>query len=554
MSTANLSDKIAQIAEAINVEDYTQASVLCNELQTIAPGHPQLFYFQGAIAAGLGELAPAAEYMQQALSIGPSDWPEVHHHLGLIYQNLRLQPLALSHLRQAQGFDELARLTALIECSLDVGAMREALTYMQEALTIDPQNALIQNYMLFALPAVPGLTDQQRKQLYVNWAQTYYDHYSMGKSYKNSKNTERKLKIGYVSSDFRQHAAANDLFPLYKYKNKDEFEIYSYSSHPKGDALTDWFRAHSDSWCDVYDLSGVELTEQIQQDGIDILVDCSGHTAGNRLRALSLKPAPIQVSAFGFVFTTGMKAFDYQFSDEIATPPHRVNNFTEKLIHLTSQIHWAPLTAEIRNLPQAEPPCMSQPYITFGSGNGSYKHNDYVLKIWAAILRQVPHSRIHFKHNRFGDEGVQQYFIHALSQEGIDAERILFSGTTPALEHLLFYNTIDIALDPFPYTGGMTTCETLFMGTPIIALDGDGIRTSQSLLTLVGAPELIAKSPEEYVFKAIALARNPQKIQEYKQNLRKQMERSAIMHGRNFTGEVERAYREIWKLHCSSPN
>lgn len=548
---SQLTEIIHKIAQSINQEAYSQASEDCKELERIAPEHPQLFYFRGAIASSSGYFSEAIDYFEQALKLGPTVWPEVHYYLAKVYYQQGLHHLALEHFKECQGYNEPARSLDIARTYFDIGFTNQGYKYLMRVLEQNPKHADAQSNLFFYLPSIPGISDFERKKVYVKWAENYYNQYSVSPpSYNNSLDPHRRLRIGYISSDFNLHAVANDLYPLYQFRDNEQFEIFSYCNNMVTDEVTDNFRRRSDHWREVHDLSAYELAEQIRQDQIDILVDCNGHTAGNRLRALSLKPAPIQISGFGFVFTTGMNAFDYQFSDKIATPPNRVQNFTETLIHLSSQIHWAPFTLDINNLILKPSPVLSNGFVTFGSGNGSFKHNEYVVKLWASILRQVPKSVLHLKHKNFGKKGVQHCFKLAFAEEGIDSSRLIFSGATNMEEHMLFYNEIDIALDPFPYTGGMTTCETLFMGTPIIALDGDGIRTSQSLLTLVGSPELIAKSPEEYVFKAITLARNPQRIQEYKQSLRKQMESSAIMHSRNFTQEIERAYRYVWEQWC----
>jgi protein O-GlcNAc transferase len=547
---SQLNEVIFKIAQAINEEDYPRASEGCLELQNISPEHPQFYYFQGAIASSSGDFSDAINYYKQALLKGPTDWPEVHYYLAKVYYRQGQHHLALQHFKHSQGYNEPSRSLEIAHLYFDVGLVKQAYKYLTRVLEMNPEHADAQTLLFFYLPSIPGISDADRKKIYTGWAERYYNKNSFNIKHLNDPSSDRRLRIGYISSDFRLHAAANNLFPLYELRDREKFEVFSYFNNYRHDEITAKFRQLSDHWCETHLLSGQELAEKIRQDKIDILVDCNGHTADNRLRALSLKPAPIQISAFGFVFTTGMRAFDYQFSDEIATPPSRAQNFTETMIHLSSQIHWRPLSSDEANLPLEPSPYLRNGFITFGSGNASFKHNEYVVKLWASILRQVPHSLLHLKHKNFEEEGVQVCFRQVFAQEGIDPARMIFSGKTSREEHMRFYNEIDIALDPFPYTGGMTTCETLYMGVPIIALDGDGIRTSQSLLTLTGVSELIANTAEEYIFKAISLARNPQRIQEYKQTLRAKMLQSPIMNGTNFTKEVESAYRKVWEIWC----
>jgi protein O-GlcNAc transferase len=556
-ATEELATQIARIATAINSENYVDAQTFCSELAQLAPEHPQLHYFQGAIASGLGQLDDAILHMEKALELSPDDWKEPCFYLGQLYRRKGQQQKAIEYLGQATQYrpDNPEAWFELSQCYLDVGQLQTAYPLLQEALARDPDNAHYQDTFLFYTTAMPSLQDTQRKQLFQRWGRYFADPLTPSNPvYANSPVTHRKLRIGYVSADFRHHAAAHNLKALFQNHDHERFEIYAYVLNMMPDKMTDWFQNQSDYWREIQHLNQSELANLIRTEQIDILVDCSGHSSGNRLLAFAHKPAPIQISAFGFIFTTGMKAMDYQVSDPVSTPAHRFSPYVETILHLPTQIFWEPLTPSIAEMPIALPPHTQNGYITFGSANGSFKHNEYVIKLWAAILKQVPQSRLHFKHMRFGDVGVQALFRQAFQKEGIAVERILFTGHTSTLEHIEFQQQIDIALDPFPYTGCMTLCETSYMGVPTIALDGDGIRTSQSLLTLMGAPELIAKTPEEYVFKAVALAKNPQRIADYRSRLRSQMQASPIMDAPAFARSMEAAYRMVWEKWCLSQN
>jgi predicted O-linked N-acetylglucosamine transferase (SPINDLY family) len=430
----------------------------------------------------------------------------------------------------------------------DLGLSRRGHRCLLKALEIAPDNPGHQMALLFYLPATAGLTDAQRLTFCRQWAARYMDPLQIT-AQASLDMTERPLRIGYVSADFKLHAAANDLIPLFQFHRRSEFTIYAYAhmAPDAADDITRWFREQSDVWRDVYTLDDEALVAQIRADAIDVLVDCSGFSGGNRLPVFARKPAPIQISAFGFVFTTGMRAIDYQFSDAVATPVARQSHFSERMIHLGSQINWAPLTEQIAALEVGEPPSRQRGYITFGSGNAAFKHNEAVFPVWAEILKRVPHSRLHFKHRRFEDRGVQASFRQAFAKLGVDPARLDFTGFGSVVGQMEFYQTIDIALDPFPYTGGMTTCELLFMGVPVVALNGDGVRTSPSLLTLVGASELLASSPAAYVQIAVALAENPERLQHYRQTLRAQLDQSPMMDAPGFVAQVEHAYRTVWR-------
>lgn len=552
-SRESIAEIVAQTATAINSENYAEALLCCEAFAKMSPQHPQLYFFRGVIASSTGDFDTAIVHIEKAVQlVSPTYWAEPHLYLGKIYRNLGRQREAIEHFAKVihHDSDNADIWYTLACCYFECGMLQVGYPFLQEALARDPENIEYQNTLLFHLPAMPGFTDSQRVQLFRQWAHHYADPLtSTNTQFDNPREPSRKLRIGYVSGDFRHHAAAFNLKPLFEYHNRKEFEIYAYSVSKHADMLTKDYQTLADVWHDVDDLSAVELANLIRSDKIDILVDCSGHTAGNRLRSFAYKPAPVQISAFGFIFTTGMKAIDYQISDEIATPPEREHLFIERLLHLPTQLCWEYL-GDPDELPVNELPYVKNGYVTFGSANGSFKHNEYVVKLWAAILKQVPRSKLHLKHFNFGDIGVQEMFVKSFQREGIPSDRILFTGKTSSYEHMAFQQNIDVALDPFPYTGGMTTCETLYMGVPVIALDGDGIRTSQSILTLAGVPELVAKTPEEYVFKAVTLARNPQRMRDYRQSLRERMTKSPIMNGAAFSASVEAAYRIIWEKWC----
>ncbi len=500
-------------------------------------------------------LPEAQDYAERACHLHGDPWPEAHALLGKIYGKQSLIPQALESLKKAleQGWDESITHLAYGRLLMDLGDMRTAHKHLFRAWEKDSDAIELGTNLLFATMATPGMTDVHRANLFRAWAAQVTDPLKPEVlSYPNTPDPNKRLRIGYVSADLRYHAAVNPIYPLLRFGNRDAFDIYVYSQvrDKDKDEITSVLAESVTHWVDAQNMSDRELVRRIRQDRIDILVDCSGHTQGNRLTVFAYKPAPIQISAFGFIFTTGMKAMDYQFSDTTATPPFREPLYTERLIQLTTQIHWRPIMPSLEELDVQPPPCEENGYITFGSGNGTFKHNDEVIALWAAILKHVPNSRLHFKHLMFGDLWLQKCFRQAFSQLGVEPERILFSGATKPLEHFQFYNTIDIALDPFPYTGGMTTCETLYMGVPVIALNSDGIRTSQSLLAVAGVSELIAANKDEYGRKAIQLARSPQALSQYRQTLRSKLMNSPIANTRAFIWEIEQAYRHVWRLWC----
>lgn len=551
-----LSNDLVVLNKLIDEKQFKAAHDKLQLLLRMSPIQPALLLLAARYFYAQRELDKALDYAQQALLLGVDPMAECHVLLGKIYGRQKLFTQSLLHFQKAieQGNDEAMTYFSYGRMLLDLGEMKLAHKYLFKAWQKDDSLPELATNLLFATMLTPGLTDTQRAAFFHDYARRFIEPDLISNwTHTNHRDPNKKLRVGYVSSDLRYHAAVNPIYPLLRFFNKDAFEVVAYSQldPQKHDPVTETLSASVDKWVGIAHLSDKQVAKCIRQDKIDILVDCNGYTQGHRLGIFALKPAPIQVSAFGFIFTTGMQSIDYQFSDVIATPPEREVLYTERLIHLSSQIHWRPLLPEIEALSvREEPPFKANGYITFGSGNATCKHNEQVIALWAAIMRSVPNSKIYFKHVLFGEAHIQAHFRAKFAKYGVTEDRLLFAGQTSPIDHMRFYNEIDIALDPFPYTGGMTTCETLYMGVPVIALDGDGIRTSQSLLTVTGISELIAANLEEYGRKAIALASQRDTLLHYHQQLRSQLLSSPIANTGAFVWEVEQAYRHIWQLWC----
>lgn len=357
----------------------------------------------------------------------------------------------------------------------------------------------------------------------------------------------RRLRIGYVSPDFRQHPVAYFLEAVLAHHNATQFEIFCYSDVASPDAVTARLRALSHQWRDIHGLSDEGLYTQIRQDGIDILVDLAGHTDRNRLFVFARKPAPVQISWIGYFNTTGLRAMDYFISDVYSSPPEISQLYTEKLVRLphTRFCYHPPECAP----PVAPPPAEHNGFVTFGCFNNLAKLNDEVIATWAQILNTLPTSRIVLKALALGDDAVQARYWKLFASHGIADERVVFSGFSPHAEMLGQYGDIDIALDPFPFTGGLTSCEALWMGVPLITLAGETLvsRQSASLLMNLDLPELIANSPQHYVEVAVELARNPSRRLFLRNSLRAQMKTSPLCDANGFTQDLEQIFLDTYR-------
>jgi predicted O-linked N-acetylglucosamine transferase (SPINDLY family) len=360
------------------------------------------------------------------------------------------------------------------------------------------------------------------------------------------KNTNYRLRIGYVSADFKEHSVAFFFEPLLKNHCSNVVETFCYYNDRVIDTTTKRLMATCDHWRSIYGLTDQNVVNLIRNDKIDILVDLSGHTAGNRLLVFVQKPSPVQVTWLGYPNTTGLSSVDYRFTDIISDPVGDVDNlYSETLIRLPNGFlcYQGNKNILVDNvLPQSR-----HEQITFGSFNNVSKITPIVIKTWSKILHAVPTSRLILKLPTL-DTDTNKY--HELFiKEGISKERIEFYQRSPSFEeHLNLYNIIDICLDPFPYNGATTTCEALWMGVPVITLLGNCHvgRVGASILTNIGLTDFIANDINNYIKLAVDMSNNTKYLKEIRRNLREQMQKAPLCNAPSFASDVERAYQNIW--------
>ncbi len=353
--------------------------------------------------------------------------------------------------------------------------------------------------------------------------------------------SHEKIRIGFVSADFHFHAVSNWSWTLLTRLDKNIFDVCLYSSDEKSDVVTEHLRASADTRRDVKNFSDEQLAELIRADETDILFDLSGHTQGNRLRAAAYRPASVQVCGVGYMNSTGLDCFDYFLSDETCAGDE--NFFTEKFIKLPhSHICYEPST---RFKSAAPPPCMKNNFVTFGSFNGYYKMTNSILRAWKKILDAVPDSRLIIKGKLFNTEDGKIFAGERLKSFGFDVSRVEMRPF--AVNWLAEYDDVDIALDTFPYTGGVTTCEALYMGVPVVSLYGQrhGSRFGLSILKNVGLEELAVDSYEEYIARAVMLANDWELLTLLKKNLRPMMDKSPLMNSQLYLREIQAAFVKI---------
>ncbi|AFZ58969.1 methyltransferase FkbM family [Anabaena cylindrica PCC 7122] len=434
------------------------------------------------------------------------------------------------------------------------GKLSECISLLNEALKINPNNPKLHSCFLFNLSSLISFTPQQildstqlwyEQQVVNQWLPTLTTN-------RNDKTPHRRLRIGYISPDFRRHSVSTFIKPIFQHHDRTQVEVFCYGEVNEPDAITDEIIDICDAWRSTVGLSDLQVAELIQTDHIDILVDLAGHTANNRMIVLGIKPAPIQTTYLGYFATTGLPTIDYWITDEVLHPHDTQEKTSETIWRLPRcYVGYEPL----KNAPEVtELPCKKTGIFTFSSFNNLRKLTPETFALWIEILKAVPNSRLVLKcassdvFSPLIAEKIQTPFV----EQGIDPKRIfLYGGYAADEDHLNLYNQVDLHLDSLPYTGCTTTCEALWMGVPTITVAGTRKmeRMSASILHSVGLDDCIAYSAVEYVEKAIALARNPDYLQSLRSTMRERVQHSPLLDVKNMTSTLEAAYRQMWQIY-----
>ena len=520
-----------------------EAEELVEKVLRIQPRHPRARMVQAGLAAlefRLDDEIPLLadlieELTYKAKVLGEEDLSYTIYH---------------QMLRRARGW--LA--DALYLAGEAKGAAHELLMSSRLADESDEAAELYSKYLFMRNYRYLGAKDGRLKA-------AVYDGMNVVRPYAHdnvSRSLQKKLRIGYISPDFREHSVSYFLPPLLRHFDGEQFIVFCYATG-RSDAVTERLRTRRVTWRDLRGRPPRTAARLIAEDKIDILVDLSGHSQDNTLPIMAYRPAPVQISGIGYINTTGMSAIDYFLSDEICIPKGDAAaeiGFTEQILRLPHS-HLCYVPEEIRAMPEAgyEPPLRKNGYITFGSFNNFAKVTDEILLLWRGILEAVRGSKLVIKGKIASIDSGIHFAKKRLSILNYDLGRVEFRPYSP--DYLEQYRDIDIALDTAPYNGGLTTCEALYMGVPVISLRGrtHGSRFGASILTNAGVRELIVENDINYVRRAVQLAESPKLLEAYHMGLRANMKRSPLMDTQGYMNELESAYREIWEKFCrTSPS
>ncbi|KZD21721.1 tetratricopeptide repeat protein [Tardiphaga robiniae] len=438
-------------------------------------------------------------------------------------------------------------LSQLGQCHAFLGDIEAANACIDRALALKPYAEAALSNRIYMLDFIEGAGFEQHWAARSEWWRQIGAKIAVERTllHDNARDSDKRIVVGYVSGDFRQHSAAFAFRPVLRNHDKSRFEVVCYSVSAHQDAVTETFKACADRWRDVSQMSDGELAEQVKADGVDILVDLSGHSFGNRLRSFSLKPAPVQVTAWGHATGTGLQTMDYLFSDPVAIPDHARHLHAEKIADLPCLIivEEPPAGLHSAALPRA-----TNGYTTYGIFNRITKFSDAAIALWARILDADPTSRLLIKDTALDDARVQATLLGRFTAQGVAADRITLLGATSREEHLAAYASVDVGLDTFPQGGGVSTWEALYMGVPVVAKLGIavGSRLSGAILSAVGLNDWVVDDDEAYI--ARALGATLDELADIRARLPDMIAERCSPAA--YTRAVEEQYRAMWTRYC----
>lgn len=520
------------------------------QLPTSAAAYAEAYNHLGIVYRELGHSTEALQHFQQALRLKP-DYAEACNNLGAVHQEQGNLTDAVAQFQEAIRLKpRFAEAHNNLGAALHLqGFLPEALACCQQAVDLQPGKAPLYSSYLCVLQYCEDVTPAKLLEAHVEYESRYAVPFRASwQPFDTYRNEEGPLRVGFVSPNFRCHPVGYFLVRLFENLDPEQCETVCYANQIVHDAMTVRLQTAATLWRDVSGLSDEMLAESIRADRIEILFDLAGHTAGNRLLTLARKPAPIQITWLDYEGTTGLSAIDYILADRYEIPPEAEPWYREKVLRMPDGfVCYEPPT----EAPAVTPlPALARGFVTFGSFNLPSKITPRTVAAWAKILHQLPRSRLVLKYRGLDDRTASQHFRDLFSRQGIAPERVDLLGWSPYAEFLTCYQEIDVALDPFPYTGGLTTCEALWMGVPVITLVGETFagRHGLSHLSNVGLTQCIAKDVESYVNTAVDLASDLPNLAELRSTLRQRVAASPLCDGPRFARNFLAMLREVRRV------
>jgi predicted O-linked N-acetylglucosamine transferase (SPINDLY family) len=538
---------------SMNLRDFDLALSTLNAAVAAAPAPAAagIIAQRARLFQQLGQLGKAGADFDAALALDPRLESALcgKANIGILTENIA-SAIAACNKVLAQNPNSEVALSLLGACFAKQGEIAAALDHFDRALAIRPDFEDAITKKIFTLDYLPDVDFERLQAARRYWWETIGAKFPRRRLGERNLDPERRIVVGYVAGEFRAHSAVLALLPVLRHHDRQKFEIVAYSCSPVQDATTAECRSLVDRWVEAWELSDDRLADRIQADQVDILIDVSGHTADNRLPVFARKPAPIQVSAFGHATGTGLPVMDYVLADKVMIPEAARHLFAEKIHDLPVVITIAPPPP----IPPTPLPMLRNGYVGFGMFNRTDKISDPVLRVWARLMQSLPRSIMMVKNGALNDSLVRDRLIARFAAHGIAGDRLRCIGSTPRNEHLAMFGEVDIALDPFPQNGGISTWEPLQMGVPVVTKLGTAPagRAGAAIVKAVGLDDWVAADDDGYVAIAQRYASNPAALSALRASLPAMVANSAAGNCEVYTRHVEEGYRKFWREYCAS--
>lgn len=449
--------------------------------------------------------------------------------------------------------DNMAYWLNLAKALMRTGKRQEGIALLRKRVSKAPANdSAAGSILLWNLHYFPESKAEMFYGSYKQWGETYLPIDMARTQHANDPTPYRRLRIAYISPDFRLNVVSQSFEPFLDGHDRENFEVFGYGKVARPDKVTERFKKKFNHYRDVNLMTPKEISQLIEKDQIDILIEIGGHCRNTCLNVLAHKPAPVQVD-YGGIDTSGISQIDYRLTDRIMTPPHMENFYVERSVCLESGFFsYRPP----RKSPLIGPlPAKQKGHVTFGSFNNSIKINPYMMELWARVLKADENSRFLMKFQGGSDEGMRDFYLSEFERFGVSADRVdIFEMFGSHFEHLQLYNQVDIILDTYPFNGCITTIEGLWMGVPTVSLFGEDLlvsRSGLSILSQLGLEIFAASNPDEFVAKAVAFSRELDNLEKIRAALRQMMLGSNLCNPKKYAQSLEKAYRRMWRQWCS---
>ena len=527
--------------------NFAAAQACFAEAIRLKPDFANAHYNLGLAHQNCGQLIEAEQSYREALRLA-SDYAEAYINLGAVLKDRGQLSQAAEMFREAIRLRPvLARAHSNLGNVLkDLGDLPAAIASYREALRLNPADTKVGSNLLFSLNYSELLSPEAallEARRYGDWVSSK----SVPKFTAWAANPEaKKLRVGFVSGDLRNHPVGYFIEGLIQNLDPCQFELYAFTTHHKTDELTERVKPFFKAWEPIFALSDADAAKVIHERGVQVLIDLSGHTAHNRLPVFAYKPAPVQATWLGYFATTGLPEMDFFIGDPIMAPECEAGHFTERLCRLAET--WLCLAPPDNAVPVAPLPAVKNGYLTFGCFGNLAKMNDAVVALWSRVLLAVPGAKLFLKAKQLAESKMMDAVRARFARHGIAQDRLLLEGPTSRSDYFQAHNRVDMVLDTFPYPGGTTSVDAMWMGVPVLTLKGDRFLShlGESIATNAGQPEWVAHDADDYVNKAVAFTKDIEALSGLRGRLRTQVMQSSLMQPKRFAGHFGQALWDMW--------